>query len=43
MYYEYVICYVDDFICIIDDSLCTMKSIKDKLKLKGGKIEEPGI
>ena len=43
MYYECVICYVDDVICISNDTRCTMEVIKAKLKLKGNKIEEPDI
>ena len=40
MYYEYVLCYVDDVLFISDDPLCTMKGIQAKFKLKGYKIEE---
>ena len=43
MYYEYVLCYVDDVICISDDPLCTMKGIQAKFKPKGDKIEEPDM
>ena len=43
MYYEYVLCYVDDVICISDDPIRTMKGIQVKFKLKGDKIEEPDM
>ena len=43
MYYEYLICYVDDVIFISDDPLHTMKCVQPKFKLKGDKIEEPDM
>ena len=43
MYYEYVLCYVDDVICISDEHFHTMKSIQVKFKLKGGKIDKPDV
>ena len=43
MYYEYVICYVDDILFISDDPLCTTKGIQAKLKLKGDNIQEPDM
>ena len=39
MYYECVICYVDDVICISYYPICTMKCIQAKFKIKGYKIE----
>ena len=41
MYYECIICYVDDVIFIIEDTLLNMKGIQTKFKLKGNKTEEP--
>ena len=43
MYYQYVLSYVDDVLCISYDPFCTMKGIQAKFKLKGDKIEEPGM
>ena len=43
MYYEYVICYVDDIMFISDDPLHIMKDIQDRFKIKGDKIGEPAI
>ena len=43
IYYEYVLCYVDDVLCISDDPIRTMKGIHAKLKMKGENIEEPDM
>ena len=43
IYYDYVLCYVDDVFFISDDLICTMKGIHEKFKLKGGNIEEPDM
>ena len=43
MYYEYVLCYVDDVLCISNDPICTMEVIQANFKLKGEKIEEPDM
>ena len=40
MYYEYVLCYVDDALCISDDPICTIKGIQAKFKLKVYKKEK---
>ena len=43
MFYEYVLCYVDDILCISDDPLQIMKGIQAKFKPKRENIEEPDI
>ena len=43
MYYEYVLCYVDDVLSISDEPLCTMKVIQAKFKLKEYEISEPNM
>ena len=40
VYYEYVLCYVDDLLCISYEPLFTMKGIHAKFKLKGDNAEE---
>ena len=39
MYYEYVLCYVDDVLCISDDPIFTNKGMQVKFKLKGDNTE----
>ena len=41
IYYEYVLCYVDNVIFISDEPIFTMKGIQPKFKLKWDKIDEP--
>ena len=43
MYYEYVICDVDDVICFSDEPIFTTNVIQSKLKLKVNTIEEPDM
>ena len=34
MYYEYILCYINNFTCIIDELIHTMSGTEEKLKLK---------
>ena len=41
IYYEYILCYVDDVLCISHDDRQIMVYIQNNVKLKKNKIEEP--
>lgn len=43
VYYEYILCYVDDVLRISDDPMKTMKCINKFFTIKGDKIEEPDM
>ena len=42
-YYEYIMCYVDDILSVSHDAKSILQSLQGQFKLKGDKIEPPGM
>ena len=41
IYYDYILCYVDDILCISHEARQTMGDIKNNVTFKNNNIEEP--